>query len=105
MPFSNVRQFIKSLSVAAIKALSGPVIPWSSGRADALDPSAVTPDGRLPAADIAPAGASPSDADGLRQVFYRMGAFQNFVLLLFFQLQLFVLILIHNISKVLMIRI
>lgn len=59
--------------VVAIKALDGPTIAWSSGRADALDPSAVTPDGRLPAADIAPAGASPSDADGLRQVFYRMG--------------------------------
>ena len=67
-----------SFVVVAIKALNGPTIPWSSGRADALDPSSVTPDGRLPAADIAPEGASPSDSDGLRQVFYRMGAYGIF---------------------------
>ena len=45
----------------------------SSGRVDALDPSAVTPDGRLPSADSGPAGADPSDADHLRTIFGRMG--------------------------------
>jgi cytochrome c peroxidase len=53
--------------------MSGPTIPWKSGRADALDPSAVTPDGRLPNADSGPPGADKSDADHLRSVFYRMG--------------------------------
>jgi len=53
--------------------MSGPAIPWKSGRADALDPSAVTPDGRLPNADSGAPGADKSDADHLRSVFYRMG--------------------------------
>jgi len=44
-----------------------------SGRVDALDPSAVTPDGRLPAADSGPPGADPSDAAHLRTIFNRMG--------------------------------
>jgi cytochrome c peroxidase len=56
----------------SIKALGGPTIPWSSGRADALDPSAVTPDGRLPNADSGPPGADKADADHLRSIFYRM---------------------------------
>ncbi|KAI2492072.1 peroxidase [Fragilaria crotonensis] len=59
--------------VAAIKTLGGPTIPWSSGRVDELDPSAVTPDGRLPNADVGPKGADPSDAQHLRDIFYRMG--------------------------------
>lgn len=59
--------------VVAIKQMSGPAIPWKSGRADALDPSAVTPDGRLPSADSGAPGADKSDADHLRSVFYRMG--------------------------------
>lgn len=45
----------------------------SSGRVDALDPSAVTPDGRLPNADSGPPGADPSDAAHLRTIFNRMG--------------------------------
>ena len=45
----------------------------SSGRVDALDPSAVTPDGRLPSADSGTPGADPSDADHLRTIFGRMG--------------------------------
>lgn len=57
----------------AIKQMSGPEIAWKSGRLDALDPSAVTPDGRLPNADSGPPGADKSDADHLRSVFYRMG--------------------------------
>ena len=48
-------------------------VPWSSGRVDALDPSAVTPDGRLPNADSGPPGADPDDAAHLRMIFNRMG--------------------------------
>jgi cytochrome c peroxidase len=59
--------------VAAIKTMGGPTIPWSSGRVDEMDPSAVTPDGRLPNADSGPSGADKSDADHLRAIFYRMG--------------------------------
>jgi len=59
--------------VVAIKELGGPTVPWSSGRVDALDPSAVTPDGRLPGADSGPPGADPSDAAHLRTIFNRMG--------------------------------
>jgi len=59
--------------VTAIKSLGGPTIPWSSGRVDEMDPSAVTPDGRLPNADSGPPGADQSDADHLRDIFYRMG--------------------------------
>jgi cytochrome c peroxidase len=59
--------------VAAIKTMGGPTIPWSSGRVDEMDPSAVTPDGRLPNADSGPPGADPSDAAHLRTIFGRMG--------------------------------
>jgi cytochrome c peroxidase len=59
--------------VVAIRTLGGPTIPWSSGRVDTMDPSAVTPDGRLPAADSGPPGADQSDADHLRAIFGRMG--------------------------------
>lgn len=45
----------------------------SSGRVDALDPSAVTPDGRLPGADSGEPGSDPSDAAHLRTIFNRMG--------------------------------
>ena len=61
------------LLVSAIKAMDGPTIPWSSGRVDEMDPSAVTPDGRLPNADSGPPGSDPSDADHLRSIFNRMG--------------------------------
>ena len=40
---------------------------------DEMDPSAVTPDGRLPNADSGPPGADPSDAAHLRTIFGRMG--------------------------------
>eukprot|EP00640_Fibrocapsa_japonica_P002810 CAMPEP_0113944488 /NCGR_PEP_ID=MMETSP1339-20121228/34449_1 /TAXON_ID=94617 /ORGANISM="Fibrocapsa japonica" /LENGTH=272 /DNA_ID=CAMNT_0000949707 /DNA_START=433 /DNA_END=1251 /DNA_ORIENTATION=- /assembly_acc=CAM_ASM_000762 len=59
--------------VVAIREMGGPIIPWRSGRVDALDPSAVTPDGRLPNADVGPAGEDPSDAAHLRTIFNRMG--------------------------------
>ena len=59
--------------VVAIRTMNGPTIPWSAGRVDALDPSAVTPDGRLPNADSGPAGADPTDAAHLRTIFNRMG--------------------------------
>jgi cytochrome c peroxidase len=45
----------------------------SSGRVDAVDPSAVTPDGRLPNADVGPPGSDPADAAHLRAIFNRMG--------------------------------
>ncbi len=61
------------LSVVAVKELGGPTIKWSSGRVDALDPSDVTPDGRLPNADVGPAGSDPDDAAHLRTIFNRMG--------------------------------
>ena len=59
--------------VTAIKSLGGPTIPWSSGRVDEIDPSAITPNGRLPNADVGAPGADPSDAQHLRDIFYRMG--------------------------------
>jgi len=59
--------------VVAIKELGGPTIDWGSGRVDELDPSAVTPDGRLPNADVGEAGTDQSDAAHLRTIFNRMG--------------------------------
>jgi cytochrome c peroxidase len=59
--------------VASIKQMNGPIIPWGSGRVDAMSPIVVTPDGRLPNADVGPKGADKSDAAHLRDVFYRMG--------------------------------
>lgn len=59
--------------VAAISAMGGPQIPWSSGRVDEPDDSAVTPDGRLPSADSGSPGADKADADHLRSIFGRMG--------------------------------
>lgn len=38
--------------IVAIRTLGGPSIPWRAGRVDSLDPSDVTPDGRLPDADL-----------------------------------------------------
>lgn len=38
-----------------------------------MDPSAVTPDGRLPNADVGEPGVDKSDGDHLRDIFYRMG--------------------------------
>jgi len=58
--------------VVAVKEAGGPIVPWSSGRIDEPE-EAVTPDGRLPNAETGPKGADPSDAQHLRDVFYRMG--------------------------------
>mmetsp|Transcript_43886 Transcript_43886/g.77431 ORF Transcript_43886/g.77431 Transcript_43886/m.77431 type:complete len:174 (+) Transcript_43886:716-1237(+) len=52
--------------------MGGPTIQWCAGRTD-QPVAAVTPDGRLPNADVGPAGTDPSDAQHLRDVFYRMG--------------------------------
>lgn len=38
--------------VVAVSTLRGPSIPWRAGRVDYYDPSKVTPDGRLPEADL-----------------------------------------------------
>ena len=37
--------------VVAIKSLGGPSVGWKAGRVDDLEPTGVTPDGRLPDAD------------------------------------------------------
>ncbi|KAG1667133.1 hypothetical protein FOA52_004128 [Chlamydomonas sp. UWO 241] len=55
---------------AAVEAMGGPVIPWKAGRLDEMDPSTVTPDGRLPDAD---SGNPTKTAADLRAVFARMG--------------------------------
>eukprot|EP00283_Hemiselmis_rufescens_P023039 CAMPEP_0173446762 /NCGR_PEP_ID=MMETSP1357-20121228/37272_1 /TAXON_ID=77926 /ORGANISM="Hemiselmis rufescens, Strain PCC563" /LENGTH=326 /DNA_ID=CAMNT_0014413091 /DNA_START=60 /DNA_END=1040 /DNA_ORIENTATION=+ len=54
----------------AIETLGGPEIPWKEGRVDSMDPSDVTPDGRLPDADK---GNSKDTASHLREIFGRMG--------------------------------
>eukprot|EP01036_Dinobryon_divergens_P026150 gene26150-34762_t len=56
--------------VVAIETLKGPKIPWRAGRVDTLDPNDVTPDGRLPSANK---GTPEKTAEGLREVFGRMG--------------------------------
>lgn len=56
--------------VTAIKTLGGPDVPWRAGRVDSMDPSDVTPDGRLPNAYN---GSAEKDVGHLRDVFYRMG--------------------------------
>ena len=54
----------------SVAAMGGPVVPWRSGRVDAMTPEAVTPDGRLPEAD---AGRPEATAAALRKTFGRMG--------------------------------
>lgn len=59
--------------VVALESAGSPKIGWRAGRKDEMSPSAVTPDGRLPNADVGPKGAESSDAQHLRDIFYRMG--------------------------------
>jgi cytochrome c peroxidase len=54
----------------AVEAMGGPKVTFRSGRVDAMDPSSVTPDGRLPEADK---GNPMATAASLRSVFGRMG--------------------------------
>jgi len=63
---------IAYVGVVAIEEMGGPKLKFSYGRVDEMDPSAVTPDGRLPDADKGD-GPGPKTRDGLRDVFYRMG--------------------------------
>jgi len=56
----------------AIEEMGGPTLQFKYGRVDEMDPSKVTPDGRLPDADKGD-HASPKTTQGLRDVFYRMG--------------------------------
>ena len=63
---------IAYVGVVAIEEMGGPKLKFSYGRVDELDPSTVTPDGRLPAADKGD-GPGPKTQKGLRDVFYRMG--------------------------------
>jgi len=57
-------------SHGAGRAHHSPLRGWRAGRVDARTPTAVTPDGRLPAADK---GSPAATAAGLREVFGRMG--------------------------------
>ena len=54
----------------AIETLGGPAIKWRAGRLDYEDEKTATPDGRLPTADK---GLPAKTAQGIRDVFYRMG--------------------------------
>ena len=56
----------------AIEEMGGPTMEFKYGRVDEMDPSKVTPDGRLPDADKGD-HAGPKTTQGLRDVFYRMG--------------------------------
>jgi len=57
--------------VTALEAAGLPGVGWKAGRVDELTPDAVTPDGRLPAADK---GSPSATIKALRMdVFYRMG--------------------------------
>jgi len=74
-----IKKYYPAVSYADLYTLAGVTgleaaglkVPWKAGRVDAMTPDAVTPDGRLPAADK----GSPSDTiKALRMdVFYRMG--------------------------------
>lgn len=63
---------IAYVGVVSIEEMGGPTIPFAYGRVDEMDPSAVTPDGRLPDADKGD-GPGPKTRAGLREVFNRMG--------------------------------
>ena len=56
----------------AIEEMGGPTMEFKYGRVDEMDPSKVTPNGRLPDADKGD-HAGPKTTQGLRDVFYRMG--------------------------------
>ena len=60
------------VGVVAIETMGGPKLKFSYGRVDEMDPSAVTPDGRLPNADVGD-GPGPKERDHLRKIFGRMG--------------------------------
>ena len=47
---------IAYVGVVAIEEMGGPKVPFAYGRVDQMDPSTVTPDGRLPAADAGDGG-------------------------------------------------
>ena len=61
-----------TVGVVAIETMGGPKLKFSYGRVDEMDPSAVTPDGRLPNADVGD-GPGPKERDHLRKIFGRMG--------------------------------
>ena len=51
--------------VVAIQEMGGPVVKWRPGRADAINETFCTPDGRLP--------DGSKDQSHIRNIFYRMG--------------------------------
>jgi cytochrome c peroxidase len=61
-----------AFEVTAIKTLGGPTVPWSSGRTDTFDQTAI-PEGLLPNPETGPDGSDEFDRDHLRSVFYRLG--------------------------------
>ena len=69
-PSVSYADLIAFAGVVAVETMGGPTIPFRSGRLDTMDPSLVTPDGRLPEADQ---GGPPKTAAALRAVFGRMG--------------------------------
>ena len=60
------------VGVVASETMGGPKLKFSYGRVDEMDPAAVTPDGRLPDADVGD-GPGPKERDHLRKIFNRMG--------------------------------
>lgn len=56
--------------IQAIKTMGGPDIKWQAGRVDSYNEKDAAPDGRLPDADK---GNPMKTAEGLRNIFYRMG--------------------------------
>lgn len=60
-------------SAVAVEVAGGPFIPLRLGRKTAASEEECTPDGRLPAAAAPFPDGSPSPAQHLRNVFYRMG--------------------------------
>lgn len=71
-PTVSWADLIAFVGAVAIEDMGGPKLQFYYGRVDEMDPSAVTPDGRLPDADKGD-GPGPKTTQGLRDVFYRMG--------------------------------
>jgi len=69
-PYVSYADLYTLAGAVAIETLGGPDIPWKGGRVDSVDPTDVTPDGRLPDADK---GKPEKTSSHLREIFGRMG--------------------------------